>query len=61
MLRKKFESLYRKLDEWVKKNQVEDVYMLMTKALAESLEIGNRMLPPSHASLQGLSLSFLHR
>ncbi|XP_023763899.1 uncharacterized protein LOC111912397 [Lactuca sativa] len=55
------ESQLRKLDEWVKKNQVEDVYMLMTKALAESLELANRMLPPSHASLQGLSLSFLHR
>ncbi|KAL4582653.1 hypothetical protein LXL04_007211 [Taraxacum kok-saghyz] len=55
------ESQLRKLDEWCTKNQVEDVYMLMSKSLAKSLEIANLMLPPSHSSLQGLSLSFLHR
>ncbi|KAJ0888713.1 putative ubiquitin-conjugating enzyme E2-binding protein [Helianthus annuus] len=55
------ESELRKLDEWVTKHQVGDVYMLTSKDLAESLEIANRMLPSSHAFLQGLSLSFLRR
>ncbi|KAK9066868.1 hypothetical protein SSX86_014191 [Deinandra increscens subsp. villosa] len=55
------ESQLRKLDEWVTKNQVDDLYMLTSKALAESLELANRMLPSSHAFLQGLSLSFLRR
>nr|XP_043617728.1 uncharacterized protein LOC122589498 [Erigeron canadensis] len=49
----------RKLDEWASKNQVDDVYMLTSKALAESLKVANSMLPSSHACLQGLSLSFL--
>ncbi|KAI3726524.1 hypothetical protein L1987_66322 [Smallanthus sonchifolius] len=47
------ESELRKLDEWVTKNQVGDVYMLTSKALAESLDLANRMLPSSHAFLQG--------
>lgn len=55
------ESQLRKLDEWVTKNQADDIYMLMSKALADSLEQANCMLPPSHACLQGLSLSFLRR
>ncbi|KAF5791313.1 putative ubiquitin-conjugating enzyme E2-binding protein [Helianthus annuus] len=55
------DSELRKLDEWVTKHQVGDVYMLTSKDLAESLEIANRMLPSSHAFLQGLSLSFLRR
>ncbi|KAI3669563.1 hypothetical protein L6452_40803 [Arctium lappa] len=55
------ESQLRKLDQWVTKNQVGDVYMLTSKALTESLELANSMLPPSHAYLQGLSLSFLRR
>ncbi|KAI3767965.1 hypothetical protein L2E82_18394 [Cichorium intybus] len=57
----KTESQLRNLNEWATKNQVEDVYMLMTKDLSESLELANTMLPPSHVSLQGLSLSFLRR
>ncbi|KAJ9561936.1 hypothetical protein OSB04_007096 [Centaurea solstitialis] len=55
------ESQLRKLDQWVTKNQVDDVYMMTSKALTESLELANSMLPPSHAYLQGLSLSFLRR
>ncbi|XP_076882127.1 uncharacterized protein LOC143530487 [Bidens hawaiensis] len=55
------ESELRKLEEWVVKNQVGDVYMLTSKALAESLELANCMLPSSHAFLQGMSLSFLRR
>ncbi|KAI7737307.1 hypothetical protein M8C21_031405 [Ambrosia artemisiifolia] len=46
------ESELRKLDEWVAKNQVGDVYVLTSKALTESLELANRMLPTSHAFLQ---------
>ncbi|KAI3790401.1 hypothetical protein L2E82_03406 [Cichorium intybus] len=57
----KTESQLRNLNEWATKNQVEYVYMLMTKVLSESLELANMMLPPSHVSLQGLSLSFLRR
>ncbi|KAI3500024.1 hypothetical protein L1887_35839 [Cichorium endivia] len=57
----KTESQLSNLNEWATKNQVEDVYMLMTKDLAESLELANTMLPPSHVSLKGLSLSFLRR
>ncbi|KAI3767967.1 hypothetical protein L2E82_18396 [Cichorium intybus] len=55
----KTESQLRNLNEWATKIQVEDVYMLMTKVLAESLELANTMLPPSHVSLPGLSLSFI--
>ncbi|XP_071711882.1 uncharacterized protein [Rutidosis leptorrhynchoides] len=55
------ESQLRKLDEWVAKNQVGDIYMLMSKGLTESLKLANSMLPPSHACLQDLSLSFLRR
>ena len=53
--------LDRKLDEWVTKNQADDIYMLMSKALAKSLELADSMLPPSHGCLQDLSLSFLRR
>ncbi|GKB57852.1 zinc finger protein, partial [Tanacetum coccineum] len=55
------ESQLRKLDQWATKNQVDDVYMLMSRALAAALEEANSMLPSSHACLQGLSLSFLRR
>ncbi|PWA94560.1 hypothetical protein CTI12_AA059460 [Artemisia annua] len=55
------ESQLRKLDQWATKNQVDDVYMLMSRALTEALEEANSMLPSSHACLQGLSLSFLRR
>ncbi|KAL8231071.1 hypothetical protein R6Q57_000849 [Mikania cordata] len=51
----------RKLDEWTAKNQVGDVYMLTSKAITESLELAHRMLPSSHAFVEGLSLSFLRR
>uniref|UniRef100_A0A5B7ALF7 Uncharacterized protein n=1 Tax=Davidia involucrata TaxID=16924 RepID=A0A5B7ALF7_DAVIN len=57
------ESQLRLIEEWVTKNQADEVYMLahQVKELIESLESSKVILPPSYTSLQGLSLSSIRR
>ncbi|KAM7529677.1 hypothetical protein LguiB_033087 [Lonicera macranthoides] len=51
------------IEEWVTKNQADEVYMLQSqiRELVETLESANKMLPSSHSILQGLSLSSLRK
>ncbi|CAK9157101.1 unnamed protein product [Ilex paraguariensis] len=51
----------RNVEEWITKNQADEVYMLASqiKELIEFLESANNVYPPSHSFLQGLLLSSL--
>ncbi|KAL1831526.1 hypothetical protein ACET3Z_001177 [Daucus carota] len=51
----------RMIEEWVVKNQADEVYMLASQIeeLIRSLELVKNVLPPSHSLLQGFSLSSL--
>ncbi|CAK9157103.1 unnamed protein product [Ilex paraguariensis] len=53
----------RNVEEWITKNQADEVYMLASqiKELIEFLESANNVYPPSHSFLQGLLLSSLRR
>ncbi|XP_006343429.1 uncharacterized protein [Solanum tuberosum] len=53
----------RNVEEWVAKNQADEVFMLpsQVKELITNLEMANTMLPPSHMLLQGFSMSSLKR
>ncbi|KAG5614238.1 hypothetical protein H5410_014062 [Solanum commersonii] len=53
----------RNVEEWVTKNQADEVFMLpsQVKELITNLEMANTMLPPSHMLLQGFSMSSLKR
>lgn len=55
------ESELRMTEEWVVKNQADEVYMLASqiKELIKSLDMVKNVLPPSHTLLQGFSLSSL--
>ncbi|KAL8126492.1 hypothetical protein AgCh_013687 [Apium graveolens] len=55
------ESELRIIEEWVVKNQADEVFMLASqiKELIKSLELVKNVLPPSHTLLQGFSLSSL--
>ncbi|KAK2990428.1 hypothetical protein RJ640_011176 [Escallonia rubra] len=56
-------TLLRGTEEWVTKNQADEVYMLASqiKELIESLRSANNILPPSHTFLQGFTISSLRR
>lgn len=51
------------IEEWVTKNQADEVYMLdhLISELIVSLEAAMDMYPPSYTFLQGLPLSSLLR
>lgn len=51
------------IEEWVTKNQADEVYMLdhLISELIVSLEAAMDMYPPSYTFLQGLPLSSLPR
>ncbi|KAJ8549169.1 hypothetical protein K7X08_032876 [Anisodus acutangulus] len=53
----------RKVEEWVTKNQADEVFMLPSQVteLITNLEMSNDMLPPSHMLLQGFYMSSLKR
>ncbi|XP_009606956.1 uncharacterized protein [Nicotiana tomentosiformis] len=53
----------RKVEEWVTKNQTDEVYMLPSQVteLITNLEMANKMWPPSHMLLQGFYMSSLKR
>lgn len=53
----------RNVEEWVTKNQADEVFMLpsQVKELITNLEMANMMLPPSHMLLQGFYMSSLKR
>ncbi|XP_004234605.1 uncharacterized protein [Solanum lycopersicum] len=53
----------RNVEEWVTKNQADEVFMLpsQVKELITNLEMANTMLPPSHMLLQGFYMSSLKR
>ncbi|KAL3615461.1 hypothetical protein CASFOL_041122 [Castilleja foliolosa] len=53
----------RALDEWVTKNQADEIYMFSTQILEliRVLELAKSLSPPSCTSLQGLSLSSMRR
>ncbi|MCD9558706.1 hypothetical protein HAX54_016240 [Datura stramonium] len=53
----------RKVEEWVTKNQADEVYMLPSQVneLITNLEMANTILPPSHMLLQGFYMSSLKR
>uniref|UniRef100_F6GWT0 Ubiquitin-conjugating enzyme E2-binding protein n=1 Tax=Vitis vinifera TaxID=29760 RepID=F6GWT0_VITVI len=57
------ESQIRMIEEWVTKNQADEVYMLdhLISELIVSLEAAMDMYPPSYTFLQGLPLSSLPR
>lgn len=57
------ESQSRMIEEWVAKNEADEVYMLrgQIEELIESLESAKDLLPSSFAFLQDLPLSSLHR
>lgn len=57
------ESQIRMIEEWVTKNQADEVYMLdhLISELIVSLEAAMDMYPPSYTFLQGLPLSSLLR
>lgn len=56
-------SQFRMIEEWVTKNQVDEVYMLaqQIKELIKCLELAKDRYPLSYASLQGLMLSSMAR
>ena len=56
-------ELCRMIEEWVTKNQADEVYMLahQINALIKCLELAKDVFPLSYASLQGLALSSLAR
>ncbi|XP_060188131.1 uncharacterized protein LOC132617196 [Lycium barbarum] len=60
---KGMELEHRKVEEWVTKNQADEVYMLPSQVteLITNLEMVNNMLPPSHMLLQGFYMSSLKR
>ncbi|KAF3635142.1 putative mitochondrial chaperone BCS1-A-like [Capsicum annuum] len=53
----------RDVEEWVTKNQADEVFMLpsQVKELITNLEMANTMLPPSHMLMQGFYMSSLKR
>ncbi|XP_051141400.1 uncharacterized protein LOC127258565 [Andrographis paniculata] len=53
----------RTLEDWVRKNQADEIYMFSTQIhkIIRILEEANSLYPPSCASLQGLSMSSLRR
>ncbi|XP_047317970.1 uncharacterized protein LOC124921364 [Impatiens glandulifera] len=57
------ESQLRLMEEWVKKNEADEVFMMcqQLKELIRCLEFSSDIYPPSHSSLQGLSLSLLRK
>lgn len=56
-------SRIRRVEEWVAKNEVDEVYMFscQIKELIKILDSAKDMFPLSCTSLQGLSLSFMRR
>ncbi|XP_027179000.1 uncharacterized protein LOC113777965 [Coffea eugenioides] len=57
------ENESRKLEEWITKNQADEVYMLPSQIgnLISYLKSANSMYPPSQVPLQNLSLSSMRR
>ncbi|KAL8047363.1 hypothetical protein ABFX02_08G236100 [Erythranthe guttata] len=53
----------RTLDDWVRKNQADEIYMFSSQIveLIRVLELANTLTPPSCTSLQGLFLSSMRR